>query len=1229
MPLKQKFITRGIVPLFLTFGIVLAGFSLLNVRQNNFYRQQQSMRLEIQNAMAKKDLGEMIVRDLRTVAAHFYMILFVAEIEPQQVLLQNSRKILNEIHHALDVLSIGGTFSRVVPLNLSDKDTTVKEISYIPENKQAYNLDVLILRPQLVELEENLTRVADMTSQRNLLLSDPQGTLLAMVGMGLRDFAKQVQPEFDRMAENANRLAYEANAELLDLQQRMDNAQNINQRNEMLWAFTTVLCVFGFIGLVYRQTLLSQEQLNTTILQLQTAEQGLQQSHETVLALNQSLEEQVAERTEELRISEKQWNDAFDAVCSPIFLHDKEGRILKANRAYLDLAECLLDDAYGQLYWHLFPRQEGPLLGCVDGIEDGDTHFFAHEMDVLVADQIYRSQSFVVRDQHQQYLYSLHLMEDATEKRRARKALMESGQRFREVTNSLNDILILLDTDLKVQMLNDAAIRAYNVDPGDYLGKRCHEIFWNCTDVCETCPTLDVFKTGKIVKAMRYLGDGSVLDRSIYPVHDQDGNITACAVIASDVTEREKYIQRLKRYEQIMSTSTDLVAFFDEQHRFLAANAVYADFFNFSVDEIIGRHAREVIGEERYQGLLPYEDQIFNEGKAVVLTTWADYPKVGKKRMEITLTPYFEKDGNISGFVSRSKDITEKTEREAKLRLSAKVFESTTEGIAITDAQGRIITVNNAFCEITGYSEEEVLGQSPALLKSGRHDLLFYQQMWQELSTHGQWRGEIWNRRKTGELYPELLTISSIKNDADETMNYVGVFSDITSLKQAAERLEYQAHHHPLTGLPNRLLLYARLEHSIQYAKRENLHGAVLFIDLDNFKRINDSVGHNAGDKVLKEFATRLLEHSREVDTVSHVSGDEFVVVMQKIHSIDDAKTRAQDILISLQRPFHVDTFEFYLSASVGITEFSGQSTDIETLLKNADTAMYKAKEGGKNNYRLYTSELTDEAVEKVLLESHLRKALERNELVLYYQPQVALPEGKIVAVEALIRWQHPEIGLVTPDKFIPLCEETGLIIPIGEWVLRTACLQLMAWREAGFELRRIAVNLSGKQLQLKNLPETVEQILLETGCPSGSLELEITEDFMMQQPEKSILLLQQIRALGVELSIDDFGTGHSSLNYLKRLPICRLKVDRSFVWDIHENPEGEAITKAIIAMGHSLNLQVTAEGVETPEQRIFLEKLHCNEAQGFLFSRPLSEDEVEYLLGRETPLGAFAVGGG
>ena len=556
-------------------------------------------------------------------------------------------------------------------------------------------------------------------------------------------------------------------------------------------------------------------------------------------------------------------------------------------------------------------------------------------------------------------------------------------------------------------------------------------------------------------------------------------------------------------------------------------------------------------------------------------------------------------------------------EQASSLRLSAKVFESTSDGIIITDANGIIVAVNKAFTNITGYSADDIVGKNPNVLQSGRQNSQYYQQMWQQLAQSGQWSGEIWNKRKDQKIYPELLTISAIKNDDGSTTNYVAIFTDITSIKQAMEQLEYQAHHNSLTGLPNRLLLQARLEHSIQQAKRSNVHGSVLFIDLDNFKKINDSLGHDMGDLVLKDVAQRLLGVCREVDTVAHFGGDEFVVVLHDIQSIDAVAKKAQQILAELAMPFIIDGYEMYISGSIGIADFNGECQGLEVLLKEADAAMYEAKAKGKGCYHYYTAELTDVALERISLEAELRHAIELKELELYYQPQVSLHDKRIVSCEALVRWNHPQRGLLLPDEFIPISEETGLILPLGEYVLRSACSQYVRWCEMGIQLERIAVNVSGKQIHQQGFPDLVAKILMETGCPAYSLEMEITEGFIMEHPQQSISVLQQIRDLGVALSVDDFGTGHSSLSYLQKLPVQRLKIDKSFIWDIYENPEGEAITQAVIALGHSVNLTITAEGVETEAQNKFLLEHSCNEGQGYLYSRPVPLEQITALLQR------------
>ncbi|MCD6527198.1 MAG: EAL domain-containing protein, partial [Desulfuromonas sp.] len=788
-------------------------------------------------------------------------------------------------------------------------------------------------------------------------------------------------------------------------------------------------------------------------------------------------------------------------------------------------------------------------------------------------------------------------------------------KRFRDVTNSMDEVLILLGTDLRIQLLNKAARKIYGVKNDDYIGRPCHEVFWDCNDICEHCPTLEVMANGKVARAMRHMPDGRILARSIYPVYDNDGTITACAVLATDVTEREKHLEELTRYEQILSTNTDLIAYYDRNHMCLAINNVMAEYYNTTADKLIGKHASEIIGQDRYQHYLQYQDAIFKQKKQFSFNSWIDFPATGLVHMQITFTPYVDEDGSASGVVARLKNITEQTEQEAKLNLSAKVFETTTEGITITDKDGTIEAVNPAFCRITGYSEAEILGENPRLLKSGRHDDTYYKTMWQALEQSGHWQGEIWNKKKDGEVYPEWLTINAMYDDDDQVKHYVAVFTDMTTMNEFIQKLDYQTHHHPLTGLPNRLLLQVRLEHSIQRATKGHYQGAVFCIDLDNFKHINDSLGHAAGDVILLEVADRLKEHSRAIDTVAHLSADEFILVLDKVRSTDDAVTRAEQFLHRLSQPFMIDNYELFVTASLGVTMFPTDSDNVDELLNHADVAMHKAKESGKNGYHIYSPELTDAALKRVVLESNLRRALDNKEFILHYQPQVVLPEGKIIACEVLVRWLHPEMGLIPPDKFIPLSEETGIIIAMGEWILRTACQQWVDWNNQGLKLGKIAVNLSGRQIQQQDLPRMVQRILQETGCPAEALELEITEGFMMQHPEEAIAVLEQINALGVELSVDDFGTGHSSLSYLKRFPIHRLKIDRSFIRDMENNAEDHALVKTIIAMGNSLNLKITAEGIETEEQKRLLADLRCDEAQGYLFSKPVPAEEFAKLL--------------
>ncbi len=571
--------------------------------------------------------------------------------------------------------------------------------------------------------------------------------------------------------------------------------------------------------------------------------------------------------------------------------------------------------------------------------------------------------------------------------------------------------------------------------------------------------------------------------------------------------------------------------------------------------------------------------------------------------------------GAIERFYGTLQDITERKLAEAEQRLAATVFRSTAEAVMITDPGGRIVTANRAFTEITGYQPEEIGGQTTAAFKSGRHSDEFYTAMWETLATTGRWRGELWNRRKNGEVYPTWLNINAVRDDHGTVTHYVGVFSDITAMKESENRLDHLAHHDTLTGLPNRLLLNGRLEQAFARAHRNQTMVAVLLLDLDHFKVINDTLGHPVGDLLLKEAAARLGHCTREDDTVARLGGDEFTVLLEDQAGTRGAGVIAQKIIAAIEERFILNGHEVFVTASIGIAIYPADGSDATTLLKNADSALYRAKEQGRNNYQYYTQELTARAMERLAMETDLRHALERNELMVYYQPQVDLYNGQTIGMEALLRWQHPERGMIPPAVFIPLAEETTLIIPIGEWVLRTACTRLKAWLDAGLPKIRVAVNLSSRQFNQKNLADVVAGILQETGLPPQHLELELTESLIMSDAESSIKVLEKLRRLGVQFSIDDFGTGYSSLSYLKRFPIDRIKIDQSFVRNITSDPQDAAVSQAIISLSHSLNMTVVAEGVETAEQREFLRKRQCDEIQGFHFSRPVPEHEMERML--------------
>lgn len=548
-----------------------------------------------------------------------------------------------------------------------------------------------------------------------------------------------------------------------------------------------------------------------------------------------------------------------------------------------------------------------------------------------------------------------------------------------------------------------------------------------------------------------------------------------------------------------------------------------------------------------------------------------------------------------------------------RLRQAAAVFDCTREGVLVSDTQGLIVHVNRAFIEITGYQREEVLGRQPSLFKSGHHSVDFYKAMFGALRQTGEWSGEIWNRRKSGEIYPQWQTIRAIHDEQGELTHYVAVFSDISAIKDSEHELAHLAHHDPLTDLPNRLLLTDRAEQALSSAQIHKRGCAMLMIDLDHFKMVNDSLGHNVGDQLLKAFSLRLREMFGPGVTLARLGGDEFAVLVESCPQLVQAVALAQRILDGLKEPFQLDGHQVLINASIGISLFPSDARSASQLLRNADAALFKAKSAGRNGYALYTEELTAHAQQRVETAFELRRALDRQELRVYYQPVHDLASSRLVGVEALVRWQHPHRGLVPPGEFIPIAERTGMIAEIDAWVMRQACQQMCQWQAEGVVLSFIAVNVSTRLFARSELYQQVAQVLHDTGLDPAFLELEVTESALMDDPEVALEQMHRLRELGIRLAIDDFGTGYSSLLRLKRLPVQKLKIDQGFVAGLPWDEDDAAISRVIVALAQSMGMQVHAEGIEQMEQARFLLDQGCDLGQGYWFGRPMPASLLDW----------------
>ncbi len=681
------------------------------------------------------------------------------------------------------------------------------------------------------------------------------------------------------------------------------------------------------------------------------------------------------------------------------------------------------------------------------------------------------------------------------------------------------------------------------------------------------------------------------------------GGVILLFVDNTGLYETEKLSrEHQERLLAVMNNSVSLMAVKDASGRYQFANPKFERSFGFSPGQIVGK--------TDYQVFPPTVSDLFRESELEAMRLRKDIEREETLRLGgedrhflVVRFPVFDDDGAITGVCFQATDVTERRHAEDQLRLAARVFDRAAEGVVVTDINQCILTVNDSFSAVTGYERAEVVGKTPSILKSGKHSKEFYLEMWEKLRANGWWQGEIWNRKKNGDLYLEWLSINTVKGQNGEVVNYVAMFSDITQVRESQHRVEFLATHDDLTGLPNRTLFNDRLKLALARASRSKENLTVLFLDLDDFKIINDTLGHDTGDKLLKQAANRLLECVRTEDTVARLGGDEFVLLLEGSQR-HDAVLTAERIIKTLSQSFHLDGRDCFVSASLGISMFPEDAQDPNGLMRNADAAMYRAKEQGKNAFQFFTASIAQQASRRLGLETGLRRAIERFELMLEYQPQINLATNSVVGAEALLRWHNGE-KMIPPAEFIPIAEESHLIVAIDAWVLSEACRQIVAWDKAGLPPIRISVNISARHFSKSDMTSEIVRIVTQFGVAPQRLCIEITEGVLMDT-ERAQRVLQELVNFGLHISVDDFGTGFSSLSYLKRFPIHELKIDRSFIDGIASDGDDRAISSTIIALANNLGMMVVAEGVEESEQHVQLSALGCGHGQGYLYARPM-----------------------
>ena len=929
-----------------------------------------------------------------------------------------------------------------------------------------------------------------------------------------------------------------------------------------------------------------------------------------------------------LRESKMRLRSIIDNSNAVIHAKDMEGRYILANRAHAKLVGIENKDIVGRTVYDCFPKE------LADSLLEHDRKVFADGKAVEFEEQVqqsdglhtYISVKFPLRNSSGEPYAICGISNDITEymrlEREAFKA--QANQLSRSLTDAVGEGLIGVDINHRVVFSNPRAQYLLGIDEATILGKKLDDVVRAATTNGEiltdgTCPAWKKISKEEIFQTEDWSFERA--DGKRFPVNAlitpilENGHVTGSVLSFQDITQRKQAEASILRYKRVVETSIDGFWLTDLQLNLLDTNEAYARMSGYTIDELKKMNVIQLGASEQPDDVAAHKAKIIAKG----------YDRFESKHLR--------KDGQIIDvevsvkFISESqqffvfsRDITQSRHAENALRVAAVAFE-THDAILITDQHSNIVRVNQAFSDITGYSKEEVLGQNPRIMNSGRHDKAFFIEMWQQLLHTGTWAGEILDKRKDGRIYPKWLTITAVRNNWQEVTHYVSIFSDITARKQAEEEIRNLAFYDSLTQLPNRRLFMDRFRAALTISTRRNDYGAVLFIDLDRFKTLNDTLGHDYGDLLLIQVAARTKSCIREMDTVARLGGDEFVVLIEGVSEDQDETSRkvgliAEKIRVTLAHPYKLNSHEHHCSPSIGISLYRGNEKSVDEVIQQADMAMYQAKECGRNAVRFFDPVMQHNVTVRAALQNDLHHAISLDQLQLHYQVQVD-NKHQPVGAEALLRWVHPERGLVMPNQFIPVAEESTLILDIGHWVLNQACAQLALW--AGDEHMcdlTLAVNVSAKQFAQPKLVHDITEAVMSYKITPSSLKLELTESMLLYDLNNTIDTMHALKKLGVKLSMDDFGTGYSSLSYLRDLPLDQIKIDQSFIQNITRDGNDAMLVQTIIDLGGNFHMNVIAEGVETEAQLTFLKHHDCMSYQGFLFGKPLPINEFEMMLG-------------